>query len=117
MTAAGWRAEAAVPLLLCALLAPSGAYVLDDSEGLGREFGSIGAVSGGGVRNGQRRGRGGPSPPRPQAPAARPAFRCARVAAEAGARPWLLRRRRPRATGPPDPIETVRLNGVRVPRN
>ncbi|XP_049626524.1 galactocerebrosidase [Suncus etruscus] len=40
---------AALPLLLCALLAPSNAYVLDDSEGLGREFDGIGAVSGGGA--------------------------------------------------------------------
>lgn len=50
MTAAGGSAgRAAVPLLLCALLAPGGAYVLDDSDGLGREFDGIGAVSGGGV--------------------------------------------------------------------
>ncbi|XP_055989589.1 galactocerebrosidase [Sorex fumeus] len=46
MTAA---AGSAVPLLLCALLAPSRAYVLDDSDGLGREFDGIGAVSGGGA--------------------------------------------------------------------
>lgn len=48
---------AALPLLLCALLAPSSAYVLDDSEGLGREFDGIGAVSGGGVSCGPRGGR------------------------------------------------------------
>ncbi|XP_043328642.1 galactocerebrosidase isoform X2 [Cervus canadensis] len=47
--AAGLAGQAAVPLLLCALLAPSGAYVLDDSDGLGREFDGIGAVSGGGA--------------------------------------------------------------------
>ncbi|XP_054423157.1 galactocerebrosidase isoform X1 [Pteronotus mesoamericanus] len=47
--AAGSAGRAAVPLLLCALLAPSGAYVLDDSDGLGREFDGIGAVSGGGA--------------------------------------------------------------------
>lgn len=68
--AAGLAGQAAVPLLLCALLAPSGAYVLDDSEGLGREFDGIGAVSGGGVRNGSGAG-GVRSRPVPQAPAAR----------------------------------------------
>ncbi|KAB1278213.1 Galactocerebrosidase [Camelus dromedarius] len=47
--AAGSARQAAVPLLLCALLAPGGAYVLDDSDGLGREFDGIGAVSGGGA--------------------------------------------------------------------
>ncbi|KAM5176916.1 galactocerebrosidase isoform 1-T1 [Callospermophilus lateralis] len=47
--AAGSAGLAAVPLLLCALLAPSVAYVLDDSAGLGREFDGIGAVSGGGA--------------------------------------------------------------------
>nr|BAA04972.1 alternative spliced product of galactocerebrosidase [Homo sapiens] len=47
--AAGSAGRAAVPLLLCALLAPGGAYVLDDSDGLGREFDGIGAVSGGGA--------------------------------------------------------------------
>ncbi|XP_068398034.1 galactocerebrosidase isoform X1 [Eschrichtius robustus] len=47
--AAGSAGQAAVPLLLCALLAPGGAYVLDDSDGLGREFDGIGAVSGGGA--------------------------------------------------------------------
>ncbi|XP_076979360.1 galactocerebrosidase isoform X3 [Tamandua tetradactyla] len=41
--------RAAVPLLLCAILAPGGTYVLDDSGGLGREFDGIGAVSGGGA--------------------------------------------------------------------
>uniref|UniRef100_A0A667H6H7 Galactocerebrosidase n=1 Tax=Lynx canadensis TaxID=61383 RepID=A0A667H6H7_LYNCA len=46
--AAGSAGRAAVPLLLCALLVPGGAYVLDDSDGLGREFDGIGAVSGGG---------------------------------------------------------------------
>lgn len=102
--AAGLAGQAAVPLLLCALLAPSGAYVLDDSEGLGREFDGIGAVSGGGVRNGAARGAGGgPSRPVPQAPAARPQRFDARASPpEAGARPWLLRRRR-RATGPQTP--------------
>ncbi|XP_066884033.1 galactocerebrosidase isoform X4 [Kogia breviceps] len=49
MAAAGSAGQAAVPLLLCALLAPGGAYVLDDSDGLGREFDGIGAVSGGGA--------------------------------------------------------------------
>nr|XP_023483989.1 galactocerebrosidase isoform X5 [Equus caballus] len=47
--AAGSAGRAAVSLLLCALLAPGGAYVLDDSDGLGREFDGIGAVSGGGA--------------------------------------------------------------------
>nr|XP_026257594.1 galactocerebrosidase isoform X3 [Urocitellus parryii] len=47
--AAGSAGRAVVPLLLCALLAPSAAYVLDDSAGLGREFDGIGAVSGGGA--------------------------------------------------------------------
>lgn len=60
--AAGLAGQAAVPLLLCALLAPSGAYVLDDSDGLGREFDGIGAVSGGGVRSGAGRGACGPAP-------------------------------------------------------
>lgn len=83
--AAGLAGQAAVPLLLCALLAPSGAYVLDDSEGLGREFDGIGAVSGGGVRSGAARGAS--VPPRPTSPrGAAPAFRCARVAA-CGGRP------------------------------
>ncbi|XP_008579433.1 PREDICTED: galactocerebrosidase [Galeopterus variegatus] len=47
--AAGSAGRAAVSLLLCALLAPGGAYILDDSDGLGREFDGIGAVSGGGA--------------------------------------------------------------------
>ncbi|KAM8781541.1 galactocerebrosidase [Rhynchonycteris naso] len=47
--AAGSAGRAALPLLLCALLARGGAYVLDDSDGLGREFDGIGAVSGGGA--------------------------------------------------------------------
>ncbi|KAM9201818.1 galactocerebrosidase isoform 3-T3 [Dugong dugon] len=47
--AAGSAGRAAVPLLLCALLAPGGTYVLDDLDGLGREFDGIGAVSGGGA--------------------------------------------------------------------
>ncbi|KAM6201121.1 galactocerebrosidase [Rhynchocyon petersi] len=47
--AAGSAGPAAVPLLLCALLAPGGAYELDDSDGLGREFDGVGAVSGGGA--------------------------------------------------------------------
>uniref|UniRef100_M3YAJ4 Galactocerebrosidase n=2 Tax=Mustela putorius furo TaxID=9669 RepID=M3YAJ4_MUSPF len=47
--AAGSAGLAALPLLLCALLVPGGAYVLDDSDGLGREFDGIGAVSGGGA--------------------------------------------------------------------
>ena len=51
--AAGSAGRAAVPLLLCALLVPGGAYVLDDSDGLGREFDGIGAVSGGGVSGGR----------------------------------------------------------------
>ncbi|XP_004398149.1 PREDICTED: galactocerebrosidase isoform X2 [Odobenus rosmarus divergens] len=46
--AAGSAGRAAVPLLLCALLVPGGAYVVDDSDGLGREFDGIGAISGGG---------------------------------------------------------------------
>lgn len=51
--AAGSACRVAVPLLLlCAMLAPGGAYVLDDSDGLGREFDGIGAVSGGGVSAG-----------------------------------------------------------------
>nr|XP_035961923.1 galactocerebrosidase isoform X2 [Halichoerus grypus] len=47
--AAGSAGRTAVPLLLCALLVPGGAYVLDDSDGLGREFDGIGAISGGGA--------------------------------------------------------------------
>ncbi|XP_006164764.2 galactocerebrosidase isoform X2 [Tupaia chinensis] len=47
--AAGSACRAALPLLLGTLLAPGGAYVLDDSDGLGREFDGIGAVSGGGA--------------------------------------------------------------------
>ncbi|XP_075388486.1 galactocerebrosidase isoform X2 [Tenrec ecaudatus] len=47
--AAGSAGRAAVPLLLCALLAPGGAYVLDDSDGLGGEFDGVGAISGGGA--------------------------------------------------------------------
>ncbi|KAK2495540.1 hypothetical protein MC885_002208 [Smutsia gigantea] len=47
--AAGSVGRAAVPLLLCALLAFGSTYVLDDSDGLGREFDGIGAVSGGGA--------------------------------------------------------------------
>lgn len=58
--AAGSAGRAALPLLLCALLAPGGAYVLDDSDGLGREFDGIGAISGGGVS-----GAGEGVPPRP----------------------------------------------------
>lgn len=54
--AAGSAGRVAVPLLLCTLLASSGAYVLDDSNGLGREFDGIGAVSGGGVSAGWREG-------------------------------------------------------------
>lgn len=69
--AAGSAGRAAVPLLLCVLLAPGGAYVLDDSDGLGREFDGIGAVSGGGVSGGLwgARGRRGS---RPQAPEVQP---------------------------------------------
>lgn len=52
--AAGSASRVAVPLLLCAMLAPSGAYELDDSDGLGLEFDGIGAVSGGGVSAGWR---------------------------------------------------------------
>lgn len=55
--AAGSAGRVAVLLLLCALLASSGAYVLDDSDGLGREFDGIGAVSGGGVSAGWREAR------------------------------------------------------------
>lgn len=51
--AAGSAGQVAVTLLLCALLAPGSSYVLDDSDGLGREFDGIGAVSGGGVSRGQ----------------------------------------------------------------
>ncbi|XP_032965501.1 galactocerebrosidase isoform X1 [Rhinolophus ferrumequinum] len=47
--AAGAAGRAVILLLLCALLAPGGAYVLDDSDGLGREFDGVGAVSGGGA--------------------------------------------------------------------
>lgn len=47
--AAGSASRAALPLLLGALLALGGAYVLDDSDGLGRELDGIGAISGGGV--------------------------------------------------------------------
>lgn len=88
--AAGSAGRAAVPLLLCALLAPGGAYVLDDSDGLGREFDGIGAVSGGGVSGGLwvARGRRGPAPqaPAPQAPAAQPSVwtRSGRGAAPGG---------------------------------
>lgn len=84
--AAGSASRAALPLLLCALLAFGGAYVLDDSDGLGREFDGIGAISGGGVSGrrgggvvgggargwggGQGRGSRVPPCPAPQAPAA-----------------------------------------------
>ena len=71
--AAGSAGQAAVPLLLWALLAPGGAYVLDDSDGLGREFDGIGAVSGGGVSSGEVGRAGGVRGPlrlAPQAPAA-----------------------------------------------
>ncbi|KAK2104571.1 hypothetical protein P7K49_018427 [Saguinus oedipus] len=70
MTAAtGSAGCAAVPLLLCALLAPGGAYVLDDSDGLGREFDGIGGVSGGGVSGWpQGYARGAESPPLGAAP-------------------------------------------------
>lgn len=92
--AAGSASRAALPLLLGALLAFGRAYVLDDSDGLGREFDGIGAISGGGVSGrraggcvgGGARGRGwegAPGPASPQAPAAphkpprrRPAFGC-----------------------------------------
>ncbi|XP_047651778.1 galactocerebrosidase isoform X1 [Phacochoerus africanus] len=47
--AAGSVGQVAATLLLCALLAPGSSYVLDDSDGLGREFDGIGAVSGGGA--------------------------------------------------------------------
>nr|KAF6392048.1 galactosylceramidase [Pipistrellus kuhlii] len=47
--AAGSASRAALPLLLGALLAFGRAYVLDDSDGLGREFDGIGAISGGGA--------------------------------------------------------------------
>lgn len=89
--AAGSAGRVAVPLLLCALLAPGGAYVLDDSDGLGREFDGIGAVSGGGVSAGRRGGKdareralgmgggdgegGGGRRPFPQAPAPLPSER------------------------------------------
>lgn len=86
--AAGSASRAALPLLLCALLAFGGAYVLDDSDGLGREFDGIGAISGGGVSSlrgdgavgGGARGGGGrgagrgrrvplrPAPSRPTSP-------------------------------------------------
>lgn len=67
--AAGSAGRAAVPFLLCALLAPGGAYVLDDSDGLGREFDGIGAVSGGGVSGVLRGYAGGDkSPPREARP-------------------------------------------------
>uniref|UniRef100_A0A8C3W0W5 Galactocerebrosidase n=1 Tax=Catagonus wagneri TaxID=51154 RepID=A0A8C3W0W5_9CETA len=46
--AAGSAGQVAVTLLLSALLAPGSTYVLDDSDGLGREFDGIGALSGGG---------------------------------------------------------------------
>lgn len=73
--AAGSAGRAAVPLLLCALLAPGGAYVLDDSDGLGREFDGIGAVSGGGVSGGLwgARGRRGSRPTSPRGAAPLPA--------------------------------------------
>lgn len=61
--AAGATGRAAVPLLLCALLAPGGAYVLDDSDGLGREFDGVGAVSGGGVSGELWDARGAALPP------------------------------------------------------
>uniref|UniRef100_A0A8C3VWP9 Galactocerebrosidase n=1 Tax=Catagonus wagneri TaxID=51154 RepID=A0A8C3VWP9_9CETA len=47
--AAGSAGQVAVTLLLSALLAPGSTYVLDDSDGLGREFDGIGALSGGGA--------------------------------------------------------------------
>ncbi|KAM5272873.1 galactocerebrosidase isoform 2-T2 [Ctenodactylus gundi] len=47
--AAGSAGSTAAPLLLSAVLALGSAYVLDDSDGLGREFDGIGAVSGGGA--------------------------------------------------------------------
>lgn len=81
--AAGSAGRAAVSLLLCALLAPGGAYVLDDSDGLGREFDGIGAVSGGGVSCGRWVHRG-PAPSRPahKPPRRSPAFRRAPVPAQ-----------------------------------
>lgn len=63
--AAGSAGRTVVSLLLCALLASGGAYVLDDSDGLGREFDGIGAVSGGGVSGGDARGTSGPPHPAP----------------------------------------------------
>jgi hypothetical protein len=78
MTAAAGSAARAAVLLLCALLASGGgAYVLDDSDGLGREFDGIGAVSGGGVSNWQSDGlrkTSGGLLPRPTGPAALPGF-------------------------------------------
>lgn len=82
--AAGSASRVAVPLLLCAMLAPSGAYVLDDSDGLGREFDGIGAVSGGGVSAGEREaGRRGSAGSAGAAPSHKPPRRC-RAGSQAG---------------------------------
>lgn len=99
--AAGSAGQAAVPLLLCALLAPGSAYVLDDSDGLGREFDGIGAISGGGVSSGgwDARVASGHSSVSPHKPPRRsPAFRRCPVAARlpAGALRLAVRTRRPR---------------------
>lgn len=125
--AAGSASRAALPLLLCALLAFGGAYVLDDSDGLGREFDGIGAISGGGVsgrrgagvvgggaRGGGGRGGGAGSRPVPphKPPRRRPALgraagwaplalRCPRPPCGAGSRLLLWAER----------VEAVRCNG------
>lgn len=78
--AAGSAGRVAVPLLLCALLAPGGAYVLDDSDGLGREFDGVGAVSGGGVSGGRWAAQGVAVLPH-NPPRRSPAFRRPRVGA------------------------------------
>lgn len=88
--AAGSAGRAAVPLLLCALLAPGGAYVLDDSDGLGREFDGIGAVSGGGVSGGLwgARGRRGSRPTSPRGAAPLPAGARRRALAAGPLQAW-----------------------------
>lgn len=119
--AAGSAGRAAVSLLLCALLALGGAYVLDDSDGLGREFDGIGAVSGGGVSCGRwvHRRPAPPTSPRGAAPGfaalrSRPSSRpapldlrsgCARCGPGSGASSFEMN------------LEAVRFNGWTIWRS
>lgn len=114
--AAGAAGRAAVLLLLCALLAPGGAYVLDDSDGLGREFDGVGAVSGGGVSGGLWMRRGAAVPPH-NPPRRSPARGSPRFAAplQAGASRPVVAAGRPRGCdrrllGWDEPVEAVRFN-------